>query len=122
MRFDGVIYLRPFGPVLDRWRLPEKPSIYHQAVGDDVPVVHGHLKTSGDNLIRKSFIDDLLSGSEKRNYLRIPDRKEAIWKALSMAEPDDTVLVAGKGRDNYMALGTEYLPYCDYDTIKEFYS
>ena len=68
------------------------------------------------------IIDDLLSGSEKRNYLRIPDRKEAIWKALSMAEPDDTVLVAGKGRDNYMALGTEYLPYCDYDTIKEFYS
>ncbi len=68
------------------------------------------------------IIDDLLSGSEKMNYLRIPDRKEAIWKALSMAEPDDTVLVAGKGRDNYMALGTEYLPYCDYDTIKEFYS
>ena len=67
------------------------------------------------------IIDDLVSGSPKKNYERIIDRKEAIDRALSMAQKDDIVLIAGKGRDDYMALGKEYVPYCDYDVIKSYY-
>lgn len=67
------------------------------------------------------IIDNLVSGSPKKNYERIIDRKEAIDRALSMAQKDDIVLIAGKGRDDYMALGKEYVPYCDYDVIKSYY-
>mgnify|MGYP004553970563 FL=1 len=67
------------------------------------------------------IIDDLVSTSSKTNYERIIDRKEAIYKALSIAEDNDIVLIAGKGRDNYMALGHEYIPYCDYDVIKSYF-
>ena len=67
------------------------------------------------------IIDDLVSTSSKTNYERIIDRKEAIYKALSIAEDNDIVLIAGKGRDNYMALGHEYVPYCDYDVIKSYF-
>ncbi len=72
-----------------------------------------------------AIIDDLISGAPEEGdyaeYIRIPDRVEAIAKAFSLAKPEDIVLVAGKGRDNYMAVGHEYLPYSDYDTIAEYF-
>ena len=67
------------------------------------------------------IIDDLISGSDKTNYLRIIDRKKAIYKALNIAKDKDIVLIAGKGRDDYMAIDDKYLPYCDYDVIKSYY-
>ncbi|MBE6158138.1 MAG: UDP-N-acetylmuramoyl-L-alanyl-D-glutamate--2,6-diaminopimelate ligase [Firmicutes bacterium] len=69
-----------------------------------------------------SIIDDLVSLSDKTNYLRIIDRKEAIFKAFDMANDNDLVLVAGKGCDNYMALGNRYLPYCDKEVIDEYFN
>lgn len=69
-----------------------------------------------------SIIDDLIGDSKNTNYLRIVDRKKAIASSLDMAEKDDIVFIAGKGRDNYMAIGDEYLPYCDYDVIKEYFN
>ena len=67
------------------------------------------------------IIDDLIGESKNTNYERIIDRKEAIYKALDMAEDKDIVLIAGKGRDDYMAVDDKYLPYCDYDVIKSYY-
>lgn len=67
------------------------------------------------------IIDDLIKNSKNTNYERIIDRKEAIYKALSLAKEGDIILIAGKGRDNYMALKNEYVPYCDYDVIKSYY-
>ena len=68
-----------------------------------------------------SIIDDLVKTSDKTNYEKVIDRKEAIFKALSIAREDDIVLVAGKGVDNYMAIGDQYLPYCDLEVIEEYF-
>lgn len=70
----------------------------------------------------EQIINDLVSGCTNTNYERIIDRKTAIHKALSIAQPHDIILIAGKGRDNYMAIGDKYLPYCDYDVIKAYYT
>ncbi len=67
------------------------------------------------------IIDEMIGNSTKQNYLRIVDRKDAIFKALSMAQKNDIVLIAGKGRDNYMAVLDKYLPYCDYEVIKSYF-
>ena len=67
------------------------------------------------------IIDDLISDSNKTNYERIIDRKKAIYKALDIANDKDIILIAGKGRDDYMAVDDKYLPYCDYDVIKSYY-
>ena len=67
------------------------------------------------------IIDELLSNTKKTNYERIIDRKEAIFKALEMATNNDIVLIAGKGDDNYMAIGNEYVPYKDEDTVISFF-
>lgn len=67
------------------------------------------------------IIDELVSGSNKTNYKRIIDREKAIRKALSLAKKDDIVLIAGKGDDNYMAIGEEYLQYSDKGVIKKYF-
>ncbi len=73
------------------------------------------------NEVVDSIIDDLVSMSNQENYMRIIDRKEAIHYALSIAKEGDIVLVAGKGIDNYMALGDNYLPYSDLEVIEQYF-
>ena len=73
----------------------------------------------GENV--DSIIDDLISQSNKNNYERIINREEAIIKALEIAKENDIVLIAGKGDDNYMAIGDNYLPYKDYDVVKKYF-
>ena len=68
------------------------------------------------------IIDDLVSDSNKTNYERIIDRREAIYHALDIANKDDIVLIAGKGTDNYMAIGNEYLPYNDIEVINDYFN
>lgn len=65
------------------------------------------------------IIDDLVSDTNKTNYERIIDREEAIKKGLSIAKKNDIVLIAGKGRDNYMAIKDKYISYNDYNVIKK---
>lgn len=66
-----------------------------------------------------SIIDEMVG--ENKNYIRIIDRKEAINYALSIAVKGDVVLILGKGRDNYMAIGSSKIKYNDYDVIKEYF-
>lgn len=70
-----------------------------------------------------NIIDDLISTikDNKSNYERVINRKVAIHKALSMAGKDDFVVIAGKGRDLYMAVGNGYIPYSDVTEITEFF-
>lgn len=69
-----------------------------------------------------SIIDELVSDTNKTNYERIIDRTLAIKKAIEMASKDDIILIAGKGDDNYMAVGNEYLHYSDKEVIKDYFS
>ena len=68
------------------------------------------------------IIDDMIGECKNTNYERINDRVEAITHAFEIANDGDAVLVIGKGRDDYMALGTEKIPYCDYDVIRNYFA
>jgi len=67
------------------------------------------------------IIADLISGSDETNYEIIENRVDAIHRAFSIAKEGDIVLVAGKGVDNYMAVGDEYLPYSDLEVIESYF-
>ena len=57
------------------------------------------------------IIDTIVEGVKRSgtNYVVIENRKEAIDYALSIAEPDDVILIAGKGHENYQEInGTKY--------------
>ena len=47
----------------------------------------------------------------------ITDRVSAISYALGIAEADDTVLIAGKGCENYIDVNGRKIPYSDFDTV-----
>jgi len=57
------------------------------------------------------ILDDLAAGLQGAAYERIADRREAIERALSIARPGDTVVLAGKGHETYQIVGTEKRPF-----------
>jgi UDP-N-acetylmuramoyl-L-alanyl-D-glutamate--2,6-diaminopimelate ligase len=48
-----------------------------------------------------------------RAYARVADRRAAIALAVAAARPSDTVLIAGKGHEDYQILGTTKHPFDD---------
>lgn len=72
----------------------------------------------------KLIINDIEVGMIKTScsYEKIEDRKQAIFKALSMAKAFDTVIIAGKGHENYQILKDETICFSDEKVVKEYFS
>jgi UDP-N-acetylmuramoyl-L-alanyl-D-glutamate--2,6-diaminopimelate ligase len=49
----------------------------------------------------------------RKGYLKVPDRREAIRMAIHLAQPQDTVLIAGKGHEDYQIIGKQRFPFDD---------
>jgi UDP-N-acetylmuramoyl-L-alanyl-D-glutamate--2,6-diaminopimelate ligase len=49
----------------------------------------------------------------KKGYLKVPDRREAIRMAIALARPEDIVLIAGKGHEDYQIVGKKKFPFDD---------
>ena len=54
------------------------------------------------------------------NYEVEVDREKAIAKALALARPGDTVLVAGKGHENVQEFANTIVPFDDRDVVKRY--
>ncbi len=57
--------------------------------------------------------DEIKLWRSRRGYLRVPDRREAIRTAIRLALPSDTVLIAGKGHEDYQIVGKVKFPFDD---------
>jgi len=51
--------------------------------------------------------------TKKENYEIVPDREEAIKRAVYMAKEDDIILIAGKGHEEYQIIGEKRIPFSD---------
>ncbi len=60
-----------------------------------------------------------LSEKDKQKYIRITDRKEAIRKAIAFAEPQDIILIAGKGHETYQEIKGERYPFDDTEIFNQ---
>ena len=68
------------------------------------------------------IISDIVQGIKKKeNIIQIPDRKKAIFKALSIAEESDSVLILGKGHETYQIIGNKKIHFNDKEVVTEFF-
>jgi len=69
-------------------------------------------------------IDDFLNFAKEKNiapekYLAIPNRKEAICKAVRLAKKGDLIAVLGRGNEKFMDYGVKTIPFDDREVAKE---
>ena len=61
----------------------------------------------------EAIIEDIKPGLRRGNYEVIVDRKEAIARAISLAQPRDIILIAGKGHETYQEVDGAKHPFDD---------
>lgn len=66
------------------------------------------------------IIDEMLAGiPELKEIPTFIDRREAINFAVSMAQPGDIILVAGKGHEDYQIIGATKYHFDDAEEVKK---
>ena len=66
-----------------------------------------------------SILDDIEQGMPDTPHERFVDRREAIARALNLAEPDDVIVLAGKGHETYQIRGTTKYPFDEREIVRE---
>ncbi|MEO0097091.1 MAG: UDP-N-acetylmuramoyl-L-alanyl-D-glutamate--2,6-diaminopimelate ligase [candidate division WOR-3 bacterium] len=66
----------------------------------------------------KSILRDILKGINKEIFIE-EDRRKAIEKGVSLAKKGDTVLVAGKGHEDYQIIGDQIFHFSDQEELKK---
>lgn len=99
----------------------KRPLMAEVAVrgADQVIVTSDNPRTEDPDII----IEEILKGvpvSEKSRVLVQVDRELAIRECLSMAQPEDVILIAGKGHEDYQIIGTEKRPFSDFAVAKKY--
>ncbi|MEO3944935.1 UDP-N-acetylmuramoyl-L-alanyl-D-glutamate--2,6-diaminopimelate ligase [Gorillibacterium sp. CAU 1737] len=53
------------------------------------------------------------------SYELLPDREEAIQRAIALAQPGDVVIFAGKGHETYQVVGDQTLPFHEVEIVRK---
>jgi UDP-N-acetylmuramoyl-L-alanyl-D-glutamate--2,6-diaminopimelate ligase len=64
----------------------------------------------------KLTIDDMILGvddEDKKKVINIVDRKKAIERASKIVKPNDILLIAGKGHENYQIIKSKKIEFND---------
>jgi UDP-N-acetylmuramoyl-L-alanyl-D-glutamate--2,6-diaminopimelate ligase len=85
----------------------------------DVAVVTSDNPRTEDPL---AIIDDILGGIPEADRQRVevePDRAAAIKLAITVAEPGDMVIIAGKGHETTQTIGDQVVPFDDREVARD---
>ncbi|MEX2237035.1 MAG: UDP-N-acetylmuramoyl-L-alanyl-D-glutamate--2,6-diaminopimelate ligase [Dehalococcoidia bacterium] len=92
------------------------------AAGADFTVICNDNPRTEDPLeIIETIANAMLAAGkhEGHDFVRIPDRRDAMTFAFEKARAGDVVLVAGKGHEPYLIVGDQYLPWDDREVARE---
>ena len=92
----------------DKTKRPRMGSVVDQNA--DFAIVTSDNPRKEDPL---AIIEDIKPGMRRGNYEVIVDRREAIFKAVAMAQPRDIILIAGKGHETYQEFADHTAPFDD---------
>jgi len=65
------------------------------------------------------IVPGLERGAHGTPFLQIADRRKAIFRAVQEAKPEDIIIIAGKGHEDYQLIGTQVFPFDDKKVAKE---
>ena len=98
----------------------KRPMMAHEAVIGSTQVI-----LTSDNPRDEEpqdILNDMLAGltqKEKQKTLVIADRQQAIKTACALAQPDDVILIAGKGHENYQIIKGVKHHFDDHEEVKK---
>ncbi len=98
----------------DRAKRPVMGSIA-QARSDLVIITSDNPRTEDPEQI----LDEMAAGMAGKPFERIEDRRQAIARALDIAEEGDVVFLAGKGHETYQIRGTTKHPFDERAIVQE---
>jgi UDP-N-acetylmuramoyl-L-alanyl-D-glutamate--2,6-diaminopimelate ligase len=88
-----------------------------ELLSDFVVLTSDNPRTEDPNLI----LNDVEKGFKKsKDYIRVADRESAIADAVSMADKDDIILIAGKGHEDYQIIGREKIHFDDKKIVGKY--
>ena len=114
---DGRI-ITVFGCGGDRDKTKRIPMGRVAGENSDIAIITSDNPRTEDPLeiIREIEVGIKESGTE---YEILPDRRDAIFRAVSLAKPGDVVIVAGKGHENYQIVGNDKFHFDDREVAQE---
>lgn len=83
---------------------------------DVVIVTDDNPRTENPHAIRQQIL------SESPSAIEIGDRKAAIERAIQSLNPEDILIVAGKGHEKHQIIGSEKIPFDDMKVISNYLS
>lgn len=69
----------------------------------------------------QQILQDMLDQGAKPEIVEV-DRARAIEQTLSRAKPGDTVLIAGKGHEDYQIIGKTKYPFSDAKIVRDYFA
>lgn len=97
----------------------KRPLMGKAALASDYAIVTSdNPRTEDPQTIIEDIIPGMTLGADR--YEVVVDRREAIGKAIEIAQPKDCVLIAGKGHEDYQIIGTETITFDDCAVASEF--
>jgi UDP-N-acetylmuramyl-tripeptide synthetase len=108
-----------FGAGGDRDRAKREPMGRKAGELSALPILTSDNPRTEDPLEIIRMVETGLAASGNAGYRIVPDRREAIHRAVSVAGPGDALVIAGKGHEEYQEVGDRKLPFSDRDEVLE---
>lgn len=117
--FEQVITVVGCGGDRDKTKRPLMAAVACEH-SDRVILTSDNPRTEDPEQIIRDM-EEGLAAAYKRKYISITDRKEAIKTAISLAQKEDIILVAGKGHEKYQEIKGVRNHFDDKETVTEFF-
>lgn len=96
----------------------KRPIMGRAALAADYAVVTSdNPRTEDPNAIIEDIVAGMGEGTD--HFEVVPDRRDAIARAIAVANPGDAILIAGKGHEDYQIIGTEKHHFDDREVAAE---